>query len=174
MTIQEATQKLIDNLSANNSEILLHISNNKDLKPDCDYSRSRFGKPLGFWYSVGGSWMEWCLEECPHWVRPYIYEVTILDSKSIKSICNVEEFDKFDSEYALPQKHPCRFTDHIDWDKLKNEFSGIQISPYLWKRRLESVWYYGWDCASGCVWDFSSIRLHLFAVYDNQRGFVRV
>lgn len=33
-------------------------------------------------------------------------------------------------------------------------------APYQWRRRNERgfSWYYGWDCASGCIWRASAIR----------------
>ena len=41
---------------------------------------------------------------------------------------------------------------------------GIIISPYQWDCRLalESGWYYGWDCSSGCIWDISCIQDFIF------------
>ena len=41
----------------------------------------------------------------------------------------------------------------IDWPKVAERYDGIIIAPYQWSRRLDGpMWYYGWDCASGCVW----------------------
>ena len=58
------------------------------------------------------------------------------------------------------------FTHHhrsyrINWQPLTEQYAGIIISPYQWKRRLDgraSDWYYGWDCASACIWDLSAVR----------------
>lgn len=34
------------------------------------------------------------------------------------------------------------------------------ITPYCWPARMDPdlIWYYGWDCASGCIWDASTIH----------------
>ena len=42
----------------------------------------------------------------------------------------------------------------IDWSAVAAEYDGIVITPYRWKLRLsqKTRWYYGWDCASGCIW----------------------
>ena len=32
------------------------------------------------------------------------------------------------------------------------------ITPYQWELRFELDWYYGWDVASGCVWNLSVIE----------------
>lgn len=43
----------------------------------------------------------------------------------------------------------------LDWAAIGKLYDGIIIAPYLWERRLNggAMWYYGWDCASGCIWN---------------------
>lgn len=38
-------------------------------------------------------------------------------------------------------------------------YDGIVITPYVWSMRLDrsAFWYYGWDCASGCIWNASAV-----------------
>lgn len=50
-------------------------------------------------------------------------------------------------------------TYELDWLKVKQKYQGIIIAPYQWKCRMaqETKWYYGWDCASGCIWDLDCI-----------------
>jgi len=62
--------------------------------------------------------------------------------------------------------------DYVDWEKISRQYSGIEINPYLWRRRLQGgMWYYGWDCASGCVWNESAIKeVKLLARYDEKKG----
>lgn len=58
----------------------------------------------------------------------------------------------------------------IAWEKVEADgFYGIEINPYLWQRRLDGgMWYYGWDCASGVVWNEKAILdVRLVAYYDN-------
>ena len=45
----------------------------------------------------------------------------------------------------------------IDWPTIAVHYAGVVIAPYNWEHRLslDSFWYYGWDCASGCIWDLS-------------------
>lgn len=60
-----------------------------------------------------------------------------------------------------------RFHDYMNYGKVAEKYGGIEITPYLWEKRLNSMWYYGWDCASGCVWDRSAVTgIRLFARYD--------
>ena len=49
----------------------------------------------------------------------------------------------------------------IDWHAVAQAYAGIEIAPYCWSLRFEYefLWYYGWDCASGCVWELSAVRV---------------
>ncbi len=138
------------------------------------------GKPSGIWYSCGGSWIEWCLNEdfCfPH----YVHEIDIVDWRLVM-IDNVDDFDDFCKEYGLNIQNYFalknqidthilgRSIDCINWTIVAEGWSGIEINPYLWSRRLNSLWYYGWDCASGCIWDTRAIKkIELLAVYNEEK-----
>ena len=52
-----------------------------------------------------------------------------------------------------------RFDKMIDWPRVASDYAGIEICPYLSSKRMDedSFWYYGWDVASGCVWDSKGI-----------------
>jgi hypothetical protein len=51
----------------------------------------------------------------------------------------------------------------IAWDRLRERYQGLIVTPYIWERRLtmgngpDAMWYYFWDCASGCIWDPAAI-----------------
>lgn len=40
------------------------------------------------------------------------------------------------------------------------DYDGIEIAPYQESLRYDLEWYYGWDVASGCIWNFEGIRLN--------------
>ena len=47
----------------------------------------------------------------------------------------------------------------MDWGYLATQYQGLIIAPYLWDLRLFGpAWYYGWDCASGCIWDLTAVE----------------
>lgn len=58
-----------------------------------------------------------------------------------------------------PRSCSCSVT-AFDWIDVASRYSGIEIAPYQWKRRIHpsTFWYYTWDCASGCIWDLSAIK----------------
>ncbi len=35
-----------------------------------------------------------------------------------------------------------------DWDRVALEYDGIEITPHLWSRRRDHIWYSSFDCAS--------------------------
>lgn len=64
----------------------------------------------------------------------------------------------------------------INYGKVALSYGAMEVTPYLHKRRLSSMWYYGWDCASGCVWEKKAIKkIKLFAHFNTDKGeFVKV
>ncbi len=45
----------------------------------------------------------------------------------------------------------------INWPSIIQRYDGILISPYMPKFR-QWMWYNGWDCSSGCFWNFQKIE----------------
>lgn len=128
---------------------------NRDV-PDGSYIAG-FAKPIGFWVSVKNSWKEWCEKEGFHVDqlkrRSRIY---LKEEHNLLVINNLKDFDKFCEKY----KRTTELDDYVNWYYVKKDYKGILIFPYFWERRLSdtSMWYYGWDCASGCIWDVSCIE----------------
>jgi hypothetical protein len=153
---------------------------------EMDYPQSGHPKPNGFWFDVNGSWRRWCeavqfdLENLD-----YRHSVTILDPSRILFLKNARDIDEFTGRYGqdlsgniqfLPGPEDAgafakaygqnlfediqkQFTNYIMWDKVCRKYSGIIIAPYTRARSLTYLWYYGWNCSGGCVWDTSVIRL---------------
>ena len=111
-------------------------------------------KPIGLWVSVGDAWRDWCEAEQFHMESlEYVSEVTLADDADILRMGTGEELDDFTDRYGDGQ-----YGDLIAWDEVARHHQGIIIDPYVWERRLELSWYYGWDCASGCIWDAAAIE----------------
>ena len=72
----------------------------------------------------------------------------------------------------LPKNNTLKVTcDHIDYKRVGAAYAGIEISPYLYERRYDSMHYYGWDVASGCIWNEIAIKeIRLLAVYDEEKN----
>lgn len=118
-------------------------------------------KPKGFWYEVNADWRRWCRGEMPHWIEGrYLHRLTLGEERML-NIRSVAELDAFADEYHVSEWVPShvdgRFFDldlGVRWDLVAERYDGIEIAPYLWARRLDGgLWYYGWDCASGVIWN---------------------
>jgi len=117
-------------------------------------------KPNGFWYEVDGDWQRWCAaEEGMGWLEGRkLYELTMDPAVRLLEIRDVDDIDAFHAEYARPM-YGSRYSMYAEWGRVAKQYDGIEIAPYLWERRLatEFMWYYGWDCASGVIWNMSVI-----------------
>ena len=140
------------------SPVVLHPVDWGGEKPS-DYS-----KPPGLWYAAGNAWVEWCRSEIPEWLQGirFCYQVDI-DTTKILQLKNAEEIDDFTRQFGIEVIPGLTRHIGIDWHKVAKQFSGIEIIPYCWERRLEHAWYYGWDIASGCCWGIDAIKLELLA-----------
>ncbi len=127
----------------------------------------RYNKPNGFWFSVQSSepewmgWLEWSrAEEHGDIDNEKAHRVEVDESRIL--MIGPREIDWFNETFGVDQCiGSSRSTDRrIRWDLVAEQFSGIEISPYSWSHRLreDTRWYYGWDCASGCIWDTTAIK----------------
>ena len=117
-------------------------------------------KPVGLWLSVAGEddWPSWCRGE--QWGLESLeveHRVTLDPGARILAIEESRDFDTFNAAYLYPLYPNERKPSAINWRAVAATYDGIIIAPYCWQRRLSLSWYYGWDCASGCVWNLGAI-----------------
>jgi len=122
-------------------------------------------KPCGLWLSVehdgedSFGWRDWCVGESFH-VEALTYrtELALRPEADVLSITNDEALLAFSARFEIPVV-PAWFR-RIDWAAVATAYRGIIIAPYLWSLRLDErvSWYYGWDCASGCIWDCTTLQ----------------
>jgi len=117
-------------------------------------------KPWGLWVSVDvkDNWVDWCkAEEFALEKLEYQHLITLRDPTELLWITTALDLIAFTEEYGDPLEDRFLSIDIIDWAKVAKEYPGIVIAPYQWSQRMELMWYYGWDCASGCIWDAAVI-----------------
>ena len=121
-------------------------------------------KPNGLWYSIGYSWKTWCYMEAFH-LEGFQYRTQLyINPNKVLHLNAVKDIDRFTKKYGVDSyvSKDGTLTDtvRIDWTKVAEKWCGIEISPYQWSRRLTggAGWYYGWDIASGCIWDTSILK----------------
>lgn len=143
------------------SDVRIHMS-----KKPFELERRTFNqrvtiKPSGFWYGFGSEWIDWCRSEMPNWVGKYIYSVDIGNTNvlQIKTHMELMQFSREYSRGLMPQIY--EEGESIDWKMVAGKYDGIEINPYINEARYQYLWYYGWDVASGCVWNLSNVKLKL-------------
>lgn len=123
----------------------------------------RMGKPDGLWVSVENEygWNEWCTSEDYALKRlKYQHKVILKKEAKILHLKSNNDILNFTKEYgSLSDDFFINWA--VDYNSVKSKYQGIIISPYQWDCRLhpQCGWYYGWDCASGCIWDLSCIKI---------------
>lgn len=147
--------------------ILSHFSNGSfKFSSNYKYDLNRAVKPDGLWLSHEDEygWGEWCRDNSFRIEDLGIEHKFKCDTSKWLHIKNGQDLLDFTLEYEkdLIQGLSQGFLKDIDWGKVKNKYAGIVITPYQWELRLNSkfFWYYGWDCASACVWDLSTLVPH--------------
>jgi hypothetical protein len=163
-----------------------HWASNPVKLLDRDYPQSGHPKPNGFWFDVNQGWKRWC-ESVQFQVENlrYRHRLTIIDSSRILCLGNAKEIDAFTRQYGhnlsdqiqllqspkgagefarqygrdLFSEIRKQFSNYIMWGEVAQNHSGIILDPYLRSRTRAYLWYHGWNCAGGCIWDTSVIRL---------------
>lgn len=145
---------------------LSHFTAAESLTPySVEQSDTPACKPRGLWVSVDGpeDWLEWCTSEewgIENLVRRF--RVTLTPEATMLHICSLDDMDRFNRCYGWSEPTSRRlgaYMEGVSWDAVALRYQGIIIAPYQWKCRLapDYFWYYGWDCASGCIWDAAAI-----------------
>lgn len=119
-------------------------------------------KTPGLWFSVEGDhdWKRWCEAEGFRLDQlKCATEIILKDDAKILRLRGAAAIDKFTADYG-GQAAPDIFLRGINWPAVRAKYQGLIIAPYCWPRRLapHTSWYYGWDCASGVIWDAKAIK----------------
>lgn len=119
-------------------------------------------KPNGLWVSVDDvedeSWPAWCRAEDFHTDHLTVRtRVSLHDDARILRLIGARDIDEFAKMFAKNDPRYDFNTYGLDWHSVAVAYQGIIIAPYVFARRFTHLWYYGWDCASGCIWDASAI-----------------
>lgn len=125
-----------------------------------------YGKPVGLWLSdetEDDGWKSWCIDS--DWGLGNLAHVTAFALQPDANVLRIHTEDQlraFHWGYGVEQ-YPGR--DYsiigIDWPRVASEWDGIVITPHQWHARSDfaMMWYSGWDCASGCIWNLRAIEL---------------
>jgi len=142
----------------------LHLTHDNDLEKVDTKQRARGPKPVGLWYAVGFGWLDFTTHAHTSFYQYgdaiHAFEIS-LDGLNILKITNYDELVEFEKKYALPTNREQMILGDgwdINWVAVSETYDGIEIAPYIYKARLGHKWYYGWDVASGCIWNTSGLK----------------
>ena len=138
-----------------------------------EWPASEFEKPRGLWLSVDGehSWEEWCESE-NFGIGPIRHRVVLAPAANILYCRDALDLDCLTERYGVEVPGYSWRRIAIEWHRIADEYQGIIITPYIWERRLHDayLWYYGWDCASGCIWDAGAVAECFALQRDEKHG----
>lgn len=119
-------------------------------------------KPDGFWYGFGEEWIDWTETAGPEYKGEYVYDVDI-NGSNVLQIKDYSEIIEFTQEYRSSEQIIPEIIFSIDWPRIELKYDGIEINPYIDEARLynKTLWYYGWDVASGCIWNINKVKIEL-------------
>ncbi len=121
-------------------------------KPDdLTYEQEVDFKPRGLWYGIGESWLDWLDSEQANWYGPYTYVLDIPRGAEILSLRTADAVVAFEQKFGVALGRTT--TRSIDWRRVAKDYCGVEIAPYQHSLRYGPLWYYGWDVASGCIWN---------------------
>jgi hypothetical protein len=141
----------------------LHLTHDNDLKKMDTKQRAGGPKPMGLWYAVGFGWLDFTTNEHTSFYQyddvVHAFEIS-LDGLNVLRITNYDELVEFEKQYVIPKDGDYSVLNgwDINWAKVAETYDGIEIAPYIYKARMTHKWYYGWDVASGCIWNTSSLK----------------
>ena len=134
--------------------------------------RGDFYKPHGLWVSVDDanySWRDWCIDTQVRLdALTHVHDVELADGANVLVLSDSTSLDAFTCEFRQFEvdgdMQIFARTYGMNWSAVRERWDGLIITPYLWECRLEPscMWYYAWDCASGCLWHrraIASVRL---------------
>lgn len=147
-----------------NKNTRLHLTHDNDLKKVDTPQVSEGPKPKGLWYAVGFGWLDFTTNDFTSFYEEdevSAFEIS-LEGLNVLKITNYEELVEFQKIYLAQTSDYRRMSNYdINWAKVAENYDGIEIAPYIYKARYEHQWYYGWDVASGCIWNTSKLKYKL-------------
>jgi len=149
---------------------LVHYSGEKlEGKPYYHDSPISEIKPNGFWVSdddCEDNWKTWCEGEDFRLDRlKYRYEIKLYKNNKIQIITNNKELQQFSYNFAK-QSIENITPWYLDWNRVKELYDGVIITPHMWDVRLDYIWYSIWDCASGVIWNMNVIKSYTLLTKD--------
>jgi hypothetical protein len=130
-----------------------------DFDPNRVYKYRGPGKPGGLWFTdtTENNWSWWCKNEEFH-LGSIEHQIVFKPEIRLLTLQSEQEVKDFSEKYDVKSTSLRLKSFDIDWDNVTEKYDAIYITPYFWSLRHELLWYYGWDCASGVIWNLDMVQ----------------
>lgn len=158
------------NNSSSNPMKFIHWSRKPIQNLETRKYKQAWYRPNGIWFSVGNSWIDWCVDN-QHGNSPevdYSYELTF-NNYNILTISTLEDVKNTHMRYITSKG--------FDWTRVYEDYDGFVIYNFseIAKENEKSIyqneyikspihanikysWFYGLDCSCGCIWNLDAIQ----------------
>ena len=142
-----------------------NISDMIQTKPHSDNDNVEWLSTVGFNESM--SWYDWASKNLPDRVDLNLNAVIgyDIDEEKILHLSNIADIDKFEKEYTLcptdisaEDRILCEYYGFVNWKKVSEKYSGLNISPYIIKDIKFRIWYDSFDVNTLMIWDINVIK----------------
>ena len=142
-----------------------NISNIIQTKPHSDNDNVEWLSTVGF--NESRSWYDWASTNIPDRVDLNLNAVIgyDIDEEKILHISSIADIDKFEKEYTLcptdisaEDRILCEYYGFVNWKKVSEKYSGLNISPYIIKDIKFRIWYDSFDVNTVMIWDINVIK----------------
>ena len=141
-------------------------TNLKEIELTRTYCQGQELKPKGLWYAINNEWIEWCKNNADCWIKSGIIELEV----DLSKMMIVETTEQLNGLFTKFNYELCEGIRYIDWHKMAQNYSGLEIRNYhglKWANTIiDSGWFSSWDVSSGCIWDLSIIKSFSHYIYD--------
>ena len=156
---QERELRPLSQIETAGFPVLTHFGDEVDLSRTYDQGDEyrRRDKPQGLWLSDESDygWSEWRRDESFRDTGKQLRtDFRLTEGANILHLDSDHAIRTFANEWGETDLYG-----GIRWVDLASRYDGILITPYQWKSRLDVSFYYGWDCASACVWNLDALKV---------------
>lgn len=136
-------------------------THSKEIDLTRTYAQGHDIKPKGLWYGIDNEWLDWCEGNMEEWIKNEIIELDV-DLSKMLILETPDQLKAFSDKYSY-EIIPHSTIKYIDWAKIAQDYSGIEIRNYYDLKYYDQfmrweVWFMAWDVSSGCIWDLSIIK----------------
>ena len=153
-----------------------NLSNILQAKPHGENDHIDWLSTVGFTESQ--SWYDWASKNMSDRVDLNVNAVIgyEINEEKILHISSIEDIEKFEKEYTLcptdisvEERILCEYYGFVNWKKVAEKYSGLNVSPYIIKDIKFRIWYDSLDVNTIMIWDSKAVK-NVYILYTPSFG----